>query len=147
MFVHRGCAPHRPTLRIDRPIGEDAHNLETHPPLSHSLGDATLLAGERRLAALDVEDHDLDVTTIVQQWVDNPTANYGLILRAVSTALVEYELSSRESSNPLKVPHLYVRWGAETPTPVPPTPSPSSTAGSYPPPATATAMPLRNAAA
>jgi hypothetical protein len=84
----------------------------------------------------------LDITALVEKWVQHPEANHGLLLRATGAEAVEYALASSEwLQDTARRPRLYVDWEPLVPTPTPlGTPSPlvpSPTAS-----ATATATPL-----
>jgi hypothetical protein len=59
----------------------------------------------------------LDITPLVQSWVNNPDANYGLVIKGSGTASVEYAISSREAENADKRPRLYVQYSPSSPTP------------------------------
>lgn len=95
----------------------------------------------------DLEDawFNLNLTSVVQQWVNNPASNNGIALRSTGTTQVEYALGSREAENVYIRPHLYVLYGTEPPTPVPPTPT--YTPANYPVPDTATPTPTPTATA
>ena len=67
---------------------------------------------------LDAEEcwYGLDLTPLVQRWVNNPGANYGLIIKGSGGVSVEYDLGARESGNVFRRPHLYVRSASQSPT-------------------------------
>jgi len=67
---------------------------------------------------LDAEEcwYSLDLTQLVQGWVNNPGTNYGLIIKGSGGVSVEYDLGARESGNPARRAHLYVRSSAQSPT-------------------------------
>ncbi|MBC7223052.1 MAG: DNRLRE domain-containing protein, partial [Anaerolineae bacterium] len=54
--------------------------------------------------------YDWDVTEAVRQWVQNPTANYGLILKAYGDVKVMYAFASAEDSVSIR-PKLTVTYG------------------------------------
>lgn len=89
---------------------------------------------------LDAENRwfTLDVTTLVQEWVRNPAANYGLILKASGGVSVQYDLASSNHGNSALRPYLQVAWRSGTPTPTaspsPPTDTPTYTPTIPPPP-------------
>lgn len=99
--------------------------------------------------------NELDITSLVQYWVNNPDANYGVILQGSSSAGVAYYAGSNEYWNAGLRPKLTVHYtppggplptASPTRTPVPtqtmtPTWTPSPTATPGPPTATPTNMP------
>jgi len=56
-----------------------------------------------------------DLTALIQEWVDSPDTNYGLVIKGVSSNSVMYYISSSEASNDLKVPRLYTVYSTPTP--------------------------------
>ncbi len=91
--------------------------------------------------------HDYDVTSVVQQWVNNPASNKGLILIGPDPAVIYYYYSS-EWGTANQRPRLVVTWTLEIPpTPTPtvgpsPTPTLSPTPGPSPTPTTTPAAPV-----
>jgi len=71
--------------------------------------------------------YDLDLTPLVQKWVQDPQANYGLIIKASGATSVQYDFYSSEHPNVAMRPRLLVRWHEVTPTPIPPSPTPTQT--------------------
>ena len=78
----------------------------------------------------------MDVTSLVQYWSDNPGANYGLLLRGVSSSSVAYSFASASAAEVGIRPSLVIEYVDKSPVAtVTPTPTAS------PVPATATATP------
>jgi hypothetical protein len=95
---------------------------------SASYGSATWSVGVSRL----------DVTSMVQYWIDHPSENYGMLIDASGPAGSMSAIRSSDWSIVADRPGLYIEWAAPTPTPMPtstPTPTPTPT-GPTPPPAT-----------
>jgi hypothetical protein len=67
--------------------------------------------------------YDWDLTPLVQAWVADPTANHGVILKALATPRVLYTFASAEYPNPATRPYLLIRYW----TPTPPAPGQAST--------------------
>ncbi|MBN1400533.1 MAG: DNRLRE domain-containing protein [Anaerolineae bacterium] len=57
---------------------------------------------------------DLDLTTLVQDWVSSPDSNQGLILKASGRTNVRYDLCASEYSDPAARPRLWVAWEGST---------------------------------
>jgi len=74
-----------------------------------------------------------DVTSIVQNWVTDPSSNKGLLLVGPDPVVIYYYYSSRASNSGYR-PKLIINWGYPTPTPTPTaTPGPSPTPTTTPP--------------
>ena len=69
---------------------------------------------------------DLDITEAVTYWLSHPEANFGVLLRAVQQAGVQYTFLSNEWGEISKRPRLTIRYVIATPTPTP-TPTPTFT--------------------
>ena len=67
--------------------------------------------------------YDLDLTPLVQEWVDDPAANYGLILKASGSTSVQYDFFSSDHPDAVMQPHLSCVVHKATPV----LPEPSST--------------------
>ncbi|MBC7224753.1 MAG: DNRLRE domain-containing protein, partial [Anaerolineae bacterium] len=65
--------------------------------------------------------YELDVTDMVQEWVDNPASNLGVLVRATGATAVQYNVASAEHADPHLRPKLVVAYR------VGPTPTPTST--------------------
>ena len=99
---------------------------------------------------------DLDVTSLVQDWIANPAGNKGLTLKSFNVVGVQYNMPSSDYWNMWLRPKLTVRYvGGGVPptatnTPVPPTatwtPTSTSTGTSAPPTMTPTPTPTQPAA-
>ena len=82
---------------------------------------------------------DFDVAAIVQKWVNNPSQNFGLIVRGNSNIDKQYSFGSSENNNQNVRPYLEIRF-------IPPTPIPTSTpTATQTPVPTATPSPLPTA--
>jgi hypothetical protein len=69
-----------------------------------------------------------DVTELVREWVADPSANHGLIIKGEGSVSVQYEFASTAWDDPVFWPQLIVSAGEIPPTPVPTaTPIPTST--------------------
>jgi len=51
----------------------------------------------------------VDITSLAQTWVNNPSANYGIIIKGSGSVSVAYELSSRDSGNTFSRPYLTIK--------------------------------------
>lgn len=61
--------------------------------------------------------YDLDITDLVRAWVNDPTTNYGLVLKAGGQVAVEYAFASSSYPDPNSRPRLQVIKGGGTPPP------------------------------
>jgi len=64
--------------------------------------------------------YSTDLTALVQEWVDSPSTNYGLVIKGVSSESVMYLIASRDAavlgtSNVNKIPRLYTVYATPTP--------------------------------
>ena len=66
--------------------------------------------------------YELDITDMVTAWVQNPNANYGVIVRGIGAAGVEHRALSSEYWNATLHPNLVINYVIDT------TPQPSGTA-------------------
>ena len=71
--------------------------------------------------------YDLDLTPLVQEWVDDRERNYGVALKASGATSVEYALFSSDHPYTDMHPRLWVVWHEVTPTPLTPSATPTST--------------------
>lgn len=62
--------------------------------------------------------YTMDVTSIVGQWVASPSANQGMLLRALSTAAFETHFASSDHWSPPIRPKLEVSYAAVAPAPI-----------------------------
>jgi len=99
--------------------------------------------GATPVVTLDLDADDtwfsIDLTPLVQAWVDDPGTNHGLIIKGAGTVSVQYESASMEATNDLKWPRLYVQYVDELATPtstltLAPTPTPTHTPTASPTP-------------
>ncbi len=74
---------------------------------------------------------EFDLTDIVQKWIDDPTQNYGVIIRGKSDANKQYSFGSSDARKLAQRPYLEVRFLLPAPQP---TPSPTTTATASPTP-------------
>ncbi|MBC7263335.1 MAG: right-handed parallel beta-helix repeat-containing protein [Chloroflexi bacterium] len=70
--------------------------------------------------------HSFDVRSIVQQWVDDPTSNHGMVLVARTPSVIYYYWSSQCNVAEYR-PRLRIVYGAAPPTTPTPTPTPTKT--------------------
>ncbi|MCD6520811.1 MAG: DNRLRE domain-containing protein, partial [Anaerolineae bacterium] len=77
---------------------------------------------------------DFDVTALVQQWVDDPSSNKGLVIASSEGPSAEFTFGSSENVDPEMRPRLLIRYysgptptATPTVTGTPPTPTPTST--------------------
>ena len=90
---------------------------------------------------------DFDVAAVVQKWVNNPSQNFGLIVRGKSNINKQYSFGSSESDRQEVRPYLEIRFIPPTPRPTA-TPAATSTFTPTPlPTATATPLPTMTPAA
>ena len=61
--------------------------------------------------------YEFDVTPLVQGWVDNPSTNYGLILKPLAGTNVQYNAYSSEYPDPNLRPRLTVIYHPPSPAP------------------------------
>lgn len=54
--------------------------------------------------------YSVDLTSIVQAWVDEPRSNHGLVIKSGTGASVEYRIASRETRDEDQQPRLEVRY-------------------------------------
>jgi len=64
----------------------------------------------------------IDITTLVQDWVDTPAGNEGIFIRGITSSGGFYEISSMDAFDENKIPRLYTVYLTPTPT-ITPTPS------------------------
>ena len=77
--------------------------------------------------------YDLDLTSLVQDWVRESNTNQGLVLKGSGSASVEYGFYSSNHSSEAMRPRLMVVWHGPAPTPTgPPLPTPTVTETSTP---------------
>ncbi len=57
------------------------------------------------------QEYNLDLTALVQSWVDYPWTNYGVVLKGGGGASAEYEFASREYPDPAVRPRLEITFG------------------------------------
>ncbi|NLE77017.1 MAG: DNRLRE domain-containing protein, partial [Chloroflexi bacterium] len=87
--------------------------------------------------------YDLDLTPLVQRWLEDPNTNRGVLLWANSSGSVQYDLASCEAESAGRRPKLTLAYHLEgDPAPATATATPTPTAGSA-----ATATPTRTATA
>jgi len=63
--------------------------------------------------------YEWNITAMVQDWLQNPESNNGIILNAFAVPKVQYNFASSEYNNPQARPKLKIRYWTPPPTPVP----------------------------
>ncbi|MCP4198969.1 MAG: DNRLRE domain-containing protein, partial [Proteobacteria bacterium] len=86
---------------------------------------AAEIFGDTALA--DVSAFSVDVTSLLQAWVQQAYANHGLLLHGESGGSVQYNFASREHPDTAVHPQLVVTYRAHTGAPATDTPTPSPT--------------------
>ncbi|MGQ9567272.1 MAG: DNRLRE domain-containing protein [Anaerolineae bacterium] len=86
---------------------------------------------DRAYMQADKTWYTLDITPLVQRWVQNAATNRGVFLWGNSSGSVEYDISSAEAEDPALRPKLTIAYrtsGSPAPTPTPTqTPTPTAT--------------------